>query len=106
MTNLEYYLEHVIPTGFYTIGHAWKNWCDLMTGNHEPYKLRESDDGESECSAWFWTTLGEDNVYPKEFLEYLHQMANDVMTGKVKTIPWTEKDAEEFKQLMSIEDDE
>ena len=106
MTNLEYYLEHVIPTGFNTIGYAWKNWCDLMTGNHEPYKLRESDDGESECSAWFWTTLGEDNVYPKEFLEYLHQMANDVMTGKVKTIPWTEKDAEEFKQLMSIEDDE
>ena len=106
MTNLEYYLDHVIPTGFYTIGHAWKNWWDLMTGNHEPYKLRESDDGESECSAWFWTTLGEDNVYPKEFLEYLHQMANDVMTGKVKTIPWTEKDAEEFKQLMSIEDDE
>ena len=47
-----------------------------------------------------------DNVYDKEFIEYLHQMANDVMTGKVKTIPWTEKDAEEFKQLMSIEDDE
>ena len=106
MTNLEYYLDHVIPTGFYTIGHAWKNWWDLMTGNHEPYKLRESDDGESECSAWFWTSLGEDNVYDKEFIEYLHQMANDVMTGKVKTIPWTEKDAEEFKQLMSIEDDE
>ena len=34
MTNLEYYLEHVIPTGFNTIGYAWKNWCDLMTGNH------------------------------------------------------------------------
>ena len=106
MTNLEYYLEHVIPTGFNTIGYAWKNWCDLMTGNHEPYKLRESDDGEAECIDWFWTSLGEDNVYDKEFIEYLHLMANDVMTGKVKTIPWTEKDAEEFKQLMSIEDDE
>ena len=106
MTNLEYYLEHVIPTGFNTIGYAWKNWCDLMIGNHEPYKLRESDDGEAECIDWFWTSLGEDNVYDKEFIEYLHQMANDVMTGKVKTIPWTEKDAEEFKQLMSIENDE
>ena len=105
MTNLEYYLEHVIPTGFYTIGHAWKNWCDLMTGNHEPYKLRESDDGESECSAWFWTTLGEDNVYPKEFLEYLHQMANDVMTGKVKTYP-LEDVMSELEELMSIEDEQ
>ena len=45
------------------------------------------DDPYEECYSWFWTSLGEDNTLPKEFLEYLMQMSEDVMTGKIKTHP-------------------
>ena len=43
------------------------------------------DDPYAECYNWFWETLGEDETLPKEFLEYLMQMADDVDAGKVKT---------------------
>jgi hypothetical protein len=32
-------------------------------------------------------SLGEDETLPKEFLEHLHKLAEDVRTGKVKTYP-------------------
>ena len=34
---------------------------------------------------WFWASLNEDDVYPKEFLEHLMQMVDDIETGKVET---------------------
>ena len=60
-----------------------------MTDNFEGYALLKTDDPYKECYDWFWTVLGEDEVYPKFFLEELMQMANDVATGKVKTVPFT-----------------
>jgi hypothetical protein len=38
-------------------------------------------------------------VYPKEFLESLMQMADDVETGKVKIVPFTK---EMFDQLNDL----
>jgi len=49
--------------------------------------------------------LGEDNVYPKEFLEYLMRLCEDVKTGKVKTYPM-EDVMSELEELMSIEDEQ
>ena len=37
---------------------------------------------EEECRDWFWASINEDDVYDKEFLEYLLQM---VELGKVET---------------------
>ena len=48
-----------------------------------PYPLE--DDPETECIEWFWASLNEDDVYDKEFLEYLMQMVEDVELGKVET---------------------
>ena len=56
-----------------------------MTSNYDGYNVLDYDDPYTECREWFWQTLGEDDVYPKEFLEHLMQMVEDIETGKVKT---------------------
>jgi len=62
-------------------------WADLMGSNYANYALMKEDDPETECIEWFWASLNEDDVYPKEFLEHLMQMVEDVELGKVKTYP-------------------
>ena len=56
-----------------------------MTGNYAPYVLLKDDNPFEETYNWFWTSINLDETYPKEFLESLIQMADDVKTGKVKT---------------------
>jgi len=104
----EYWIGHCWMTGWQTIGSAFRIWQDLMSGNYEVYALpRTVEDPEAECIEWFWTTLGEDEVYPKEFLEYLMQMADDVFTGKVETFPLDEDFFDRLKDLTDgIEIDE
>jgi hypothetical protein len=68
-----------------------------MTDNFDNYALMRDDDPLEECRDWFWTSLNEDEVYPKAFLEYLLQLADDVDTGKVKTYSW-----EEFKEDLEL----
>jgi len=92
-------------TGWQSIGSAFRIWADLMCSNYKDYALpRTVEDPEQECIEWFWGTLGEDEVYPKEFLEYLLQMVDDIDTGKVKTYPMEDvmKELEEWAE----EDDE
>ena len=73
-----------------------------MSSRYSDYALHPTDDPEEECKEWFWVSLGEDETYPKEFLEYLIQMAEDVQSGKVKTYP-----IEDIKQLFEdLHDDE
>jgi len=104
----EYWIGHCWMTGWQTIGSAFRIWQDLMSGNYEVYALpRTVEDPEAECIEWFWTTLGEDEVYPKEFLEYLMQMSHDVLTGKVETFPLDEDFFDRLKDLTDgIEIDE
>jgi hypothetical protein len=71
--------------GWQSIGGAFRIWGDLMGGNYKDYGILEEDDPLTECLSWFWASLNEDDVYDKEFLEYLMQLADDVDTGKVKT---------------------
>jgi hypothetical protein len=58
------------------------------------------DDPYEECISWFWQCLGDDDTYPKEFLEYLQQMVDDIESGKVKTYT-----LEEVGDLFKEEDD-
>jgi hypothetical protein len=74
-------------TGWKNIRSAFNIWTDLMTSNYDGYTVLDYDDSYTECREWFWQTLGEDDVYPKEFLEHLMQMVDDIETGKVKTYP-------------------
>jgi hypothetical protein len=79
-----------------------------MTSNYDVYAIPKTvEDPGTECIEWFWITLGEDNVYDKEFLEYLMQMSEDVRTGKIETIPYSREMFDELDDLVGdlIEDD-
>jgi len=81
---------------------AFRNWADLMTSNYTNYALLKEDDPYTECREWFWQILGEDDVYPKAFLEHLMQMVDDIDSGKVKTYPIDEV----FYKVKDIMEDE
>jgi hypothetical protein len=99
----EYWFGHCWMTGWQSIRSNFRMWQDLMSGNYEVYALpRTAEDPEAECIDWFWASLNEDDVYPKEFLEYLMQMSHDVMTGKVETVPL---DDDFFDRLKDLTDD-
>ena len=79
-------------------------WADLMTNNYEGYALLEEDDPEQECYEWFWASINIDDTLPKEFLEHLYQMMDDIDTGKVRTYP-AEDILKRMKELVDMEDD-
>jgi hypothetical protein len=102
----EYWIGHCWMTGWQSIGDTFRIWADLMGSNYENYALpRTAEDPEAECLDWFWASLNEDDVYDKEFLEYLMKLCEDVQTGKVKTYPM-EDVMSELEELMSIEDEQ
>jgi len=97
----DYHIGHCWMTGWQSIRSNFRIWSDLMGSNYENYALpRTAENPEEECIEWFWATLGEDEVYPKEFLEYLMEMAEDVRTGKVETVPLTEDFFDRLKDLV------
>ena len=99
----EYWIGHCWMTGWQSIRSTFRIWGDLMGSNYQNYALLRDHDPEAECIDWFWASLNEDDVYPKEFLEYLIQMAEDVQSGKVKTYPMDDV----MEELRSwIEEDE
>ena len=100
----EYIFTHMIPTWLQSFRNNFRIWSDLMTDNLDNYALMRDDDPLEECRDWFWTSLNEDEVYPKEFLEHLLELVDEVKTGKVKTYSW-----EEFKEdleLLGMDDSE
>lgn len=96
----EYWIGHCWMTGWQSISIAFRNWSDLMRSNYEGYGLLKDDDPEQECLEWFWVSLGEDECYPKKFLEYLMQLADDVETGKEKVVPLDEDFFDKLKNLV------
>jgi hypothetical protein len=75
-----------------------------MTNNVNDYALLEEHDPLEECIDWFWSGLNEEEVYPKEFLEYLLQISDDVRTGKVETYEWDEW--EKDLELLDVDSSE
>lgn len=105
----EYWIGHCWMTGWQSIHGAFRIWRDLMTDNYKDYALLDDDDPYQECYQWFWVSLGEDETYPKFFLEELMQMAEDVESGKVKTYPLTEDFFDRMKELtdgIELDDDD
>lgn len=90
-----------ILQGWYNCWYAFKNWADLMGNNYEGYGILAIDDDLEHCILCFWDSL-EDDIYPKEFLEELMQMADDIKTGKVETVPF---DRDMFDKLTELVED-
>jgi hypothetical protein len=86
----EYWIGHCWMTGWQTILMNFRVWVDLMGSNYADYALLKDDDPEAECLEWFWVGLNDDDVYPKEFLEHLMKLVDDIETGKEKVIPLDE----------------
>jgi len=96
-------------SGWQSIRGSFRIWADLMTGNYKDYALMWHDDPYEECLDWFWGSLGDDDTLPKEFLEHLMQMVDDIETGKEKVIPLDEDFFDRMKDLLKdveLEDDE
>ena len=74
-----------------------------MGNNYQDYALLKTDDPLDQCILYFWDSL-EDEIYPKEFLEHLLQLCDDVKTGKEKVIPM--EDVMENLKSWCEEDDE
>ncbi len=81
----EYWIGHCWMTGWQSIRMNFRMWANLITSDYDSYALLKEDDPETECIEWFWASLNEDDVYPKEFLEHLMQMVEDIELGKVET---------------------
>lgn len=96
----EYWIGHCWMSGWQSIGAAFRNWRDLMTDNVENYALLKTDDPYKECYDWFWVVLGEDDVYPKFFLEELMEMVHDIETGKIKSVPFTKDMFDDVDDLV------
>lgn len=100
MGILEYYVTHVFPTGWRTISNAFQMWKDLLTENYSSYTLLDEDDPFEECRAWFWTTLGEDDIYPREFLNDLLEMCDRIDRGEEKLIPFDIDQLNRINELL------
>ena len=70
-----------------------------MGNNYKGYGLLPEDDDLEQCILYFWDSL-EDEIYSKNFLESLLQMADDVRTGKEEVIPMDENFMERLKDLV------
>jgi len=106
MTWFEYIFTHLIPTWFQSFNDNFRMWRDLVTRDYEKYTLLKDDDPFQECYDWFWSSINLDETYPKEFLEYLLQMVDDIDTGKVETFPLTEDFFDRLKDLVEDVDPE
>lgn len=95
----EYWIGHCWFTGWQSIRSSFKIWADLMTDNYKDYSLFKDEDPFTECYEWFWATLGEDDTYPKEFLESLMQMVDRIDRGEEKLIPMDEDFMKRLKDL-------
>ena len=81
-----YIWNSCIRQGWYNCYYSFINWKDLIFNDYENYALLKEDDPLEQCILCFWDSLEED-IYDKEFLEYLQQIVDDIETGKEKLLP-------------------
>lgn len=100
----EYILFSCIQQGWYNCYCSFRNWADLIGNSYQGYGILPEDDDLEWCNDYFWDSL-QDDIYPKEFLEYLMQMVEDVETGKVKTISMTLEELDDISHLLNQEEE-
>ena len=102
----QYWIGHCWMTGWQSMRMTFRIWADLMTSNYDGYALLKEDDPETECIEWFWASLNEDDVYPKEFLEYLLDMCDRIDRGEEKLIPMDLNTLEKLSDLLDQEEND
>ena len=105
MTHFTYITDHLLRAWVQSWTYNFKIWADLMTNNYEVYANPYGESPEQECYEWFWASINMDDTLPKEFLESLYQMMDDIDTGKVKTYP-AEDVLKRMKELVEEDNNE
>jgi hypothetical protein len=102
MSWWEYWVGHCWMTGWQSIRSNFITWMDLVwfEDNQKHYTLLKDDIPFEQCYNELWFGLNDDDVYPKEFLEHLMQLADDVATGKEKVYPIGENILEDLHNLV------
>ena len=85
MTHFKYITDHLLRAWAQSWTYNFQMWADLMTNNYEGYANPYGESPERECYEWFWASINVDDTLSKEFLEKLHQMVEDIDSGKLKT---------------------
>jgi hypothetical protein len=99
----EYIWISCLKQGWMNCWYSFENWKDLVFNNYQNYALLATDDPLEQCILYFWDSL-EDDIYPKEFLESLLQMCDDVKTGKEKLIPIDDDFFDRIEKLIDETD--
>ena len=102
MSWWDYWVLHCWMTGWQSIRNNFITWMDLVwfEDNQKHYTLLKDDVPFEQCYIEFWFGLNDDDVYPKEFLESLMQMVDDIETGKEKVYPFTKNMFDELDDLV------
>ena len=106
ISQWEYIFKYCIPTGFQSMRHAFINWMDLVwfVDNHKHYAFLSDDDPFEECRLYFWGELQED-VYSKEFIEHLYELAEQVDRCEVELFPFTQEMLDRIEDLVGDVED-
>lgn len=101
MSQFEYWFRYCIPSGFQSMRYAFLNWMDLVwfSDNQKDYALLKDDDPFEQCRLYFWDELQEE-VYPKEFIEEIYELSEQVDRGEVELIPFDESMLDEINDLV------
>lgn len=95
----EYIWSCCIHQGWYNCYCSFRNWADLIGNSYQGYGILPEDDDLEWCNDYFWDSL-QDDIYPKEFLEHLMQLADDVDSGRVKPVPFTREMFDRIDDLV------
>lgn len=98
LSYFEYYWNSCILQGWANCYYSFLNWKDLIFNEYQDYALLKTDDPLEQCILYFWDSLEED-IYPKDLLDELMRLADDVRTGKEKLIPMDEDFMNKLKDL-------
>lgn len=101
MSWFEYIFGYCIPTGFQSIQYSFINWMDLVwfSDNQKNYVLLPNDDPFEECRLHFWCDINEE-PYPKEFIEELYRMSDEIDRGEVELIPFDRNMFDDINDLI------
>lgn len=92
---IKYIFGYLLFAGWREIGYNFRLWSILMTDTYDEIPLFD----EEKSYDYFWSSLNYDEILPKEFLESLYQMMDDVESGKIQTYPLT---TDEFNSLQEL----
>jgi hypothetical protein len=102
---ITYYVHDCILRGWRNVGYAFHAWSRVMRSDYSAYDIFDDNkfpytpEEKVECTIKdFWGSL-EDDIYPKEFLEYLLELAEGVHNGTIKTTPFDLDRLAEFGEI-------